>query len=70
VMVDDVLPKRTTKRLLAEQDELRETFLFDGLHPRSANEFKFGLRAGSLIGVMLTASMVSRNDSQNFESRS
>ncbi len=33
VMVDDVLPKRMTERLLAEQDELRETFLFDGLHP-------------------------------------
>ena len=29
VMVDDVLPKRMTKRLLAEQNELRETFLFD-----------------------------------------
>ena len=29
VMVDDVLPKRMTERLLAEQDELRETFLFD-----------------------------------------
>ena len=26
-------PKRMTERLLAEQDELRETFLFDGLHP-------------------------------------
>ncbi len=33
VMVDDVLPKRMTKRLLGEQDEPRETFLFDGLHP-------------------------------------
>ena len=30
MIVDDVLPKRMTERLLAEQDELRETFLFDG----------------------------------------
>ena len=29
MIVDDVLPKRMTERLLAEQDELRETFLFD-----------------------------------------
>ena len=29
VIVDDVLPKRMTERLLAEQDKLRETFLFD-----------------------------------------
>ena len=28
MIVDDVLPKRMTERLLAEQDELRETFLW------------------------------------------
>jgi hypothetical protein len=37
---------------------------------RSANEFKSGLRAGSLTGVTPTDSIVPRNDSQNLESRS
>ena len=37
---------------------------------RSANEFKSGLRAGSLTGATPIASMVRWNDLQNFESRS
>ena len=63
MIVDDVLPKRMTERLLAEQDELRETFLFADFTQRSANEFKSGLRAGSLTGATPIASMVRWNDS-------
>ena len=70
VIVDDVLPKCMTERLLAEQDELRETASLTDFTQRSANEFKSGLRAGSLTGATPTASMVRWNDWQNFVSRS
>ena len=40
------------------------------LTQRSAYEFKFGLLAGKRIGFTLPDSISSRNDSQNFVSRS
>ena len=50
VIVDDVLPKRMTERLLAEQDELRETFLFDGLHPALRERVQIRAPCGQLDG--------------------
>ncbi len=50
VMVDDVLSKRMTKRLLAEQDELRETFLFNGLHPALRERVQIRAPCGQLDG--------------------
>ena len=70
VIVDDVPPNRMTERLLAEQDELERHSSLTDFTQRSADEFKSGLRAGSLTGATPTASMVRWNDSQNFESRS
>ena len=40
------------------------------LTQRSANEFKFGLLAGKRIVLTLPDSISSRNDAQNFVSRS
>ena len=50
MIVDDVLPKRMTERLLAEQDELRETFLFDGLHPALRERVQIRAPCGQLDG--------------------
>src|SRR5580693_1669634 len=43
---------------------------FTDLTQRSANEFKFGLLAGKRIVLTLPDSISSRNDAQNFVSRS
>ena len=51
MIVDDVLPKRMTERLLAEQDELRETFLFDQFHPALRERVQIRAPCGQLDGA-------------------
>ena len=70
VVVYGILMQRSPQRRFSNQDQPRQTFFFDRPDQRSAYEFKFGLLAGNRSGFTLPVLIRSRNDLQNFASRS
>ncbi len=70
VKVRHELCKCALQRAFAEKDQLRQAFLFAERTQRSANAFRFGLRAGSFRGLTPAAVRIDSKEAQNLVSRS